>query len=59
MTSQASNRTLSKLLLTAYILGFFLLTLATIDLLHRFWTFIRISIDACSLVAGYHFPFIH
>jgi len=58
MTSQASNRTLSKLLLTAYILGFFLLTLVTIDLLQRFWTFIRISIDACGLAAGYHLPFI-
>jgi hypothetical protein len=59
MTPQASNRTLSKLLLTAYILGFFLLTLVTINPLHRFWTFIRVSIDACSLVAGYHLPFIH
>ena len=59
MTTQPSNRTLSKLLLTAYLLGFFLLTLATIDLLHRFWTLIRISIDACSLAAGYHLPFIH
>lgn len=59
MNSQASNRTLSKLLLTAYILGFFLLTLVTIDLLHSFWKFIRVSIDACSLVAGHQLPFIH
>lgn len=59
MTSQASNRTLSKLLLTAYLLGFFLLTAVTIDLLYRFWKFIRISIDACAMVAGHHLPFVH
>lgn len=59
MTSQASNRTLSKLLLTAYILGFFLLTLAAIDMLPRFWNLIRVSIDACTLLAGYQIPFVH
>jgi len=59
MTSQASNRTLSKLLLTAYLLGFFLLTLAVIDVLPRFWKMIRVSIDACSMVAGYELPFVH
>ena len=59
MTSQASNRTLSKLLLTAYLLGFFLLTLTAIDVLPRFWNLILVSIDACSVVAVNQLPFVH
>lgn len=59
MSLPPSNRTLSKLLLTAYILGFFLLTLATIDLLYRFWRFVQASINVCILVAGDHLPIVH
>ncbi len=52
MNSSFLNRIHTSLLLVICLVAGLLLTTVTVDLLYRFWRFLRLSVDACVLLGG-------